>query len=195
MTQGRAREDELLKSCLTGSEEAWTIFVGRFAYLVRWAIRVRILRSRLAIDETEIDDIFQQIFTDIWRNNRLRALKSARSLSSWLVIVSQNAAINFARKKIRLPQSQAEDLGEYAAQTSSNPRTEAHSSQLDKTVEELVSALPLKERRIISLELFYDLKHREIANIMSIPINTVSTIIARVKGELRDKLTERGYDV
>lgn len=195
MTQGRAQEDELLKSCLSGSEEAWAIFVGRFAQLVRWAIKARILNSRLAIDEDEIDDIFQQTFADIWRNNRLKALKNARSLSSWLVIVSQNAAINFARKKNRLLQAQAEELGEHTAQTSNNPRTEAHSSQLDKTVEELISALPLKERRIISLELFYDLKHREIANIMGLPINTVSTIISRIKVELRDKLTERGYNV
>lgn len=194
MTQP-AQEDELLKSCLRGSEEAWSIFVGRFARLVRWAIKARVLNCRLAIDENEIDDIFQQVFADIWRNNRLKTLRNGRSLSSWLVIVSQNATIDFARKNMKLSQPQAEGLGDDTARTSITPRTETHNSQLYKTVEELVSALPLKERRIISLELFYDLKHREIANIMGIPINTVSTIIARIKAKLRDKLTEQGYDV
>lgn len=194
MTQA-LQEDELLKLCLTGNERGWAVFVERFACLIRWAIKVKISKSCLSIDENEIDDIFQQIFTDIWRNNRLSILKSSGSLSSWLVIVAQNAVINFARSKRRFLKSQAEELSEDTAHTSSNPRTEADSSQLHKTIEELISALPLKERRIISLELFYDLRHREIANIMSIPINTVSTIVARIKQDLRDKLTERGYHV
>lgn len=188
-------EDGLLKLCLIGDERAWARFVGRYACLIRWAITMKISNSRLSIDENEINDIFQQVFTDIWRNNRLRALKNARSLSSWLVIIAQNATINFARNKRRIPESQAEQLNEDAVHISINPRTEIDNSQLYKTVEELISSLPLKERRIMTLELFYDLKHREIANIMGIPINTVSTIIARIKQGLRDKLMRRGYNV
>lgn len=188
------QQEELLELCLTGDKQAWAVFVERFACLVRWAIRTKIAKSRLSIDEGEVDDIFQQVFVDIWCNNRLKALRNPKSLSSWLVIISQNATINFARSEKRFPKSQTEQVSEDIAYTSTNPRTEANNSQLYKIVEELVSALPLKERRIITLELFYDLKHREIANIMSIPINTVSTIIARIKQGLREKLKERGYD-
>lgn len=189
------QEDEFLKLCLTKDSKAWAVFVERFAGLVRWAIKVKITKSRLPINEDEIDDIFQQVFVDIWCNNRLKALRSARSLSSWLVIISQNATINFVRSEKRFLKSQTEQVSEDIAYTSINPRTETNNSQLYKTVEELVSVLPLKEQRIMTLELFYDLKHREIANIMGIPINTVSTIIARIKQGLREKLKERGYDV
>lgn len=188
------QQEELLKLCLTGDKQAWTVLVERFGGLVRWAIRTKIAKSRLSIDEGEIDDIFQQVFVDIWCNNRLKTLRSVRSLSSWLVIISQNATINFARSEKRFLESQTEQVSEDIAYTSTNPRTRTDDNQLYKTVEELVSALPLKEQRVITLELFYDLKHREIAKIMGIPINTVSTIIVRIKQGLREKLKERGYD-
>lgn len=190
------QEDQLLKLCIVGDEKAWAIFVEQFTALLRWAIKVKISKSCLSIDENEVDDILQQLFTDIWRNNRLKALRNSRALSSWLVIIAQNATINFAREKGRFLESQSEQFDEdIAAYTTVNPRTETDNSQLYKTVEELISALPLKEQRIMALELFYDLKHRQIANIMGRPVSTISNIISRLKQDLKSKLIRRGYSV
>ncbi|NQT90304.1 MAG: sigma-70 family RNA polymerase sigma factor [Candidatus Omnitrophica bacterium] len=188
-------EDGLLRLCIDGDEKAWGVFVERFSALVRWAIKTKVSKSRLSVDEDEINDIFQQVFCDIWRKNRLRAIQNPRSVSSWLVIVSQNAALNFARSRGKTLTPQTEQLITEDLHTQANPRTETGSNQLHKTVEELISVLPLRERRIMTLELFYDFKHREIAGVMSMPINTVSTIIARIKHELKGKLAERGYSV
>lgn len=188
--------DELIRLCIAGDEKGWSVFVERFARLVRWAIRVKISQSLVSVNEYEIDEILQQIFVDIWKKNKLKNLNNPESISSWLVVIAQNATVDFIRSKIRLPATQAEDLMEEAIPASTdNPRTEAEDDQLYKTVEELIELLPLRERRIITLELFYDLRHREIANIMGMPINTVSTIVARIKQELKEKLLKRGYDV
>lgn len=186
---------ELLDLCISGDEGAWKSFVERFAPLVFWAIKQKASRETASVNKSDIDDIFQQTFSRIWRNNRLNDVKNPNSISSWLIIVAQNTASDFIRKNRSSSRfSTLEEPPEGIASSPTNPRTEADSRQLYQTIEELVADLPLKERRIITLELFYDLKHREISKIMDMPINTVSTIIFRIKKGLREKLKRRGYD-
>lgn len=187
-------EDGLLESCRIGDEQAWAYFVKRFSPLVYWAIRDKVSRSLSLIDESDIDDIFQQTFTHIWCKNRLKDLKNPKAISSYIAIIAQNSAADFLRKKNRLINlllpAKSEELC-----ACSDPHHERHGKEIQEEVDRIINTLPIKERRVITLELFYDLKHREISKIMSIPINTVSTIISRVKKILRERLKERGCDV
>ena len=193
MTQ-TINDDRVIELCLIGNEKAWSLFVERFATLIRWAIKDKISKTRLIVGANDIDDILQQVFADIWRKNRLRSLKKLSSIKAWLVIVAQNATIDFVRKDQRF-RSASDILENESGCTAVDPRTETDSSDLRKVVNELISDLPIKERRIMTLELLYDLKHREIASIMNIPVNTTSTIISRIKQNIRNRLSERGYDV
>ncbi|MFH1868022.1 MAG: sigma-70 family RNA polymerase sigma factor [Candidatus Omnitrophota bacterium] len=187
--------EELISLCSEGNENAWKSFIDRFKALVFWAIRNKLSRESLSIEEADVDDIFQQTFSHIWCKNRLKYVKNPQAISSWLVIVSQNITADFLRKKRSFYKNYiSEELPKEAASPSSNPRSEVHNKQMHEVLEGLIADLPLKERRIMTLELFYDMKHREIANIMAIPINTVSTIIARIKEDLRAKLAKRGYN-
>jgi len=189
-----SKNEELLKSCSMGDERAWSFLIERFSPLVRWAIRSKISRSTLYVDENDISDIFQQTFAQIWRKNRLKDLRNPKAIASYLTIIAQNLAVDFLRSRKRLINLciTEDNLNLLAID---NPRDESQNKQLCKEVDLFIDALPLRERRIMTLELFYDLKHREISAVMGVPLNTVSTIIARIKDNLRKNLRSKGYGI
>ena len=188
-------KEELLKACSGGDEKAWADFVEEFTPLIRWAIKRKISRSFDFVDDGDISDIFQMTFAHIWSNNRLTSLKNPGSISAYLTIIAQNLTIDFFRKKKRLMRLKSRKLTEENPCMASNPRTESYNRQIEEDIQEQINGLPLKERRIMELDIFYDLKHREISEMMEISINTVSTVIARARESLKEKLKERGYDV
>ena len=185
----------MLTRCGSGDSNSWNEAVEQFGPLVRWAITDRFFRSIKYIDENEIDEIFQQAFINLWHRLKTTRIKNPRTIPAFLIITAHNAAADFFRKKRKFSQLHIELIKEHFTSTKNNPRTEADNNRLYNEIEGLINLLPVKERRIMTLELFYDLKHKEIAEIMGISINTVSTIAARIKHSLADKLRRRGYDV
>ena len=119
-------------------------------------------------------------------------MRSLQAIPSWLVVVSQNAAVSVIRRINRMPG--LTELNDDIA-TDATPRSSVQDSDLYSQIEEFLDTLSMKERRIVSLEYQYGLKHREIAQLMDMPINTVSTILSRAKKSLRQRLKERGFDV
>jgi len=184
-----------LAKCAQGDEEAWAVFVESFMSLIRWAIKEKMFKGFIAHNESDIDDVTQQLFIGIWQKNKLKTLKNSRAIRPWLVITAQNAAVDFARRRDQAVRPSDIAIDELPSLKTKDPCADAADNQLMEIVEELLSLLPVREQRIITLELYYDMKHREIANIMGIPLNTISTIIARIKHDLRARLKERGYNV
>ena len=190
------RDHEFLRLCVIGDEEAWASLVQRFSGVVRRAIRFKISRFFLNIHQNDLDEMYQQTFAHIWCNSVLSKITNPRSIPAYLTIVAQNVAIDFLRRQKKHNRFNEKSIDcqniDLAVDTS---RSEIDSRQLNSAICELVKDLTLKEERIITLDLLYELKHREIAHIMDMSINSVSTIIFRVKEILKNRLKKRGYDV
>lgn len=185
-------DEQLIKLCVAGDDKAWKVFVRKFSNLVYRAIRIKAGKESFFLADSDINDIYQLVFTNIWKKNSLKQLRNITSLRAWIVIIAQNTAIDYLRR-----QKKADCLSNaipYCENfTSQNPRSKAHSNQFYKLVEEVIKEFPLKRRRILSLDLIYEFKHKEIAQLMGISVNTVSTIIARSKKEFREILKGKGY--
>lgn len=185
----------LLKLCADGDNDAWACLVKVFSPLIYRVIRQRAVLSFISLADSDIDEIFQQTFTNIWRKNSINRIANAKSIPAYLTVIAQNTSIDFFRKNI----SQHEIKEKFSADTLSsvcekNPRDETHDREISRVIDNFIKSLTIKENRIITLELIHDLKHREIAHLMDMPVNTVSTIIARLKHALKEKLKEKGYD-
>jgi RNA polymerase sigma-70 factor, ECF subfamily len=183
-------QQELLARCIDGDNRAWTIFVRRFAPLVYRAIRQRAAISAHSIRSHEIDDIFQQTFTNIWQRKSLAKVMDMKSLPAYLAVSAHNTALDFLRSKTSQEQRNRLYADNSVLADNAQPLQEGWGRGMDERVDRCLQDLPVKERRIITLELFYNLKHREIACIMDMPLNTVSTIIARIKKTLKNRLKE-----
>ncbi|MFH1645613.1 MAG: sigma-70 family RNA polymerase sigma factor [Candidatus Omnitrophota bacterium] len=185
-------DEQLVEFCIRGDDKAWKVFVRRFSKLVFKAIRVKAEKEAHILSNSDINDIYQLVFTGIWKKNSLKRLQNIKTLRAWIVIVAQNTTIDYSRRQKRT-NCLSKNIPHCKDYTLQNPRSRAHANQFYKLVEEVIKDFPLKRRRILSLDLLYEFKHREIAQLMGLPLNTVSTIIARSKKEFRRILKEKGY--
>jgi RNA polymerase sigma-70 factor, ECF subfamily len=184
--------DALLKMCADGDDKAWEGLVKAFSPLVYRTIRQKAFLNFTSIAQSDIEEIFQQTFTNIWRKKSLNRISSAKSIPAYLTVIAQNTTMDFFRKNI----SQKKIKETCASDTTykKTPRDESHQRQISSDIDDFINGLTVKEREIITCELVYELKHREIAHLMNMPLNTVSTIIARLKHALKERLKEKGYD-
>jgi RNA polymerase sigma-70 factor, ECF subfamily len=184
--------DALLKMCADGDDKAWEGLVKAFSPLVYRTIRQKAFSNFNSIAQSDIEEIFQQTFTNIWRKKSLNRISSAKSIPAYLTVIAQNTTMDFFRKNI----SQKKIKETCASDTTykKTPRDESHQRQISSDIDDFINGLTVKEREIITCELVYELKHREIAHLMNMPLNTVSTIIARLKHALKERLKEKGYD-
>lgn len=184
-------EAELIKLCLRGDEKAWSIFIERYSKLVYWAIRKRLLVSGFQCDETDIEDIFQEVFLTLLKDQKLSQIKDAKFIPGWLSMVASNKTVDFMRKKAPWKQNLVVDneiFKDYSFEE------DLFNQDILSVITEVINTLSDKERIVISLNLLEEKTHEEIAGILRIPVNTISTIIARTKGKLRERLKEKGVE-
>jgi RNA polymerase sigma-70 factor (ECF subfamily) len=187
-------EAQLISMCAAGDESAWQVFVDKYFRLIYKALKNASTLYFAAISDDDIFEVAQQVFCNIWCRKSLRSLNNPKALPAYLIILSQNALKDFLKKRARYINRHLDTTRHLTKAYIGNPRTEAHNNQLQKELESLIEALPIKERRIIALEFIYGIKHRQIADLMGIPINTVSTIVSRIKKKFKNKLDALGYN-
>ncbi|MFC1620999.1 RNA polymerase sigma factor [Candidatus Omnitrophota bacterium] len=173
----------LIERCIRREEKAWGEFIEQFSGLLYYSAREKLKRSGIAFGRHDIEDIVQGIFFELWQMDRLREVVDRKKITAWLSIVTQNRALNYARKK------KEELLHENELYRIDNIKVEPDNSmfltdELDKAMEDF----GIKEKVVMKSNIIHGRTHKEIAGFMKIPINTVSTIIARKKPVLKRRL-------
>lgn len=79
----------LVQACLDGAETAWETLVERYGRLVYAIAR------RSGVSPEDADDVFQVVFTTLFR--RLHGLRDQTRLSSWLITVTHRESWRVAR--------------------------------------------------------------------------------------------------
>lgn len=194
---------ELIKGCINKDKRAWDIFVERYSKVVYWAIRDRLKRFGYNFEDEDVNDIHQDVFIVLWAGNKLAQLKDGDKVAGWLAMVAGNAAIDyFRRMKRQSPQNsisiyeeiyknddgEAKTLEEVLTSKGAGPDREAQLNDAREVLESAIESLKPKERMAAKLNLLHGMKHNEIADTLKLPVNTVSTTIARAKEELKQRL-------
>lgn len=182
-------EPELIRRCLKREKEGWDIFVRKYSRLIYWAIRKRLNISGFVFDEEDVKCIFQEVFLSILGGQKLSQLRDVNLISGWLAMVASNKTVDFMREKIRDGKRFASDP---AVLGNNQFQQELFDRELIDIVENIIDTLSAKEKVVITLNLFEGRTHKEIAHILGISVNTVSTIIARTKGKLKEELRKKG---
>jgi RNA polymerase sigma-70 factor (ECF subfamily) len=153
---------------------------GRLAY----AIAVRLLH-----DESEAEDVVQEVFTTIW-NDPGKYVERLGSWSSWLAQVVRNRSID----RLRSRQARARATNELAKQAAldrdASTATEPEDAEaLERAVRE-INDLPPEQKEILQLAYFGGLSQSQIAEKLSQPLGTVKTRMRRAMERLRLALRE-----
>ena len=180
---------KIIEGCLKKDKKVWDIFVQKYSRLIYWAIRKRLSGSGFSFNQDDIDCIFQEVFVSILNGGKLFQLKDIKTIASWLAVVASNKTIDFMRRKIK------EDkrlVVEMPVLKDDKSEQELYKRDLLNVLGSIIDTLPIKEKIVISLNLIEGRTHKEIAEIIAVPVNTVSTVIARAKEKVKKELEKRG---
>lgn len=134
-----------------------------------------------------IDDVAQQVWTQIWQ--RLGSLNDPSRLRAWLYAVARNAAIDASQDRRRRRAAGldcvADDLGDRPER---GPVSSAVGNELRETLLRAVEALPALYREPFVLRHLEDWSYAEIGELLGLSVETVETRLVRARRLLRETL-------
>ncbi|SEQ52833.1 RNA polymerase sigma factor [Piscibacillus halophilus] len=144
-------------------------------------------------DSTDADDITQDVFVKVYEN--LNTFKGQSSFKSWVYSIAINKSKDHLRslkKRQRIYKEKVVKLWDNKDDETPEKHSirQEHSSQILKSVKQL----PLKYREVIILYYFEDLTLKEIAEALSIKLNTAKARLQRARKKLKPKLEHDGGD-
>ncbi|GAB4421913.1 MAG: hypothetical protein OHK0011_00030 [Turneriella sp.] len=173
---------EFLSRCIDGESDAWNSFMHDFHPLISGvAGRVSTLYS---------DDIVQEVYLLLVKDHfRLLRQFDGTNRPAFLVYlkrVTENAARNFIRKHCKQETELGEALEHLADERETPEATLLHQADLERLTE-AIALLRKDYQNVINL-LLKGYRHREVAEILDIPLKTSLTWAHRAVAELRKKL-------
>jgi len=184
--------NSLIERCINKEDAAWSAFVKHFTGLLRWAISDRLRKWQITFNNEDVEDIKQLTFSELWEKDKLREIRDIKKIEAWLAIVAGNCAISCMRGRRGQDIPYLEDTLEQAASAVSG-YSSLEGNEIRGLINSFIDKLPEHVRTMLILHYFYNKKHKEIAGILKIPTNTVSTVVARAKISLRNELNSKGY--
>jgi RNA polymerase sigma-70 factor, ECF subfamily len=175
-----------------GDRDAFVTLVERHRQAV-FNLVARILR-----DETEAEDVAQNVFIQVHRS-AARYQPSAK-FTTWLFTIARNLCLNEIRRRARHPADSidaAPDAGEelparqFEDVKAAAPDAAALQRELARKVEEALAALPENQRTAILLFQREELSYEEIAEVLGGSLSSVKSLIFRARETLKDRL--KGY--
>lgn len=181
-----ATDTEIVQRALR-DKEAFALIIDRYEsrldrYLSRLGVFVR----------EDREDVLQNAFIKAYKN--LNSFDVTLTFSSWIYRIVHNEAMSFFRARHARPQvsldaehmALIEELRDETADTSLAAESRLSRERLAQALDTLQPAY----RDILTLRFFENRSYTEIADILTMPMGTVSTLLYRAKRALRAALTE-----
>ena len=179
-------EQELIKRCKAGDEDAWREFIDTYKHMV-YGFAYDMLRN-----PEDAEDVAQEVFI-----NAFRAIGSFRGdarISTWLYRVTKNACLNFIRQRERTTitsldeqEGNWEELIDFE-DSMPTPEEMAMNKELRELVRSKIDELPPIYRTAIIMCDMHQLSYDEAARILGIPVGTLKSQVSRARRLLKEKL-------
>ena len=169
---------DVLTQAKTGDQAAFAALIRRHQNMV-FSLALHMLRSRPAAE-----DLAQEVFLKLYRG--LQRLESEAHVVAWLRRVTSHQCINEIRRRNHRQEFGTDTLPD----TGQAP--ELRDVFVAERLEELVAGLPEQARMVVVLRYQEDMPLAEIADLLSMPVNTVKSHLRRSIVALRERLTGKG---
>lgn len=139
--------------------------------------RLRRFARSLSRNQHDADDLVQSVVERAWRN--LAQLKPGANLHSWMFGIMKNAWIDDRRARGRRGEvSLPEDSGDHPAVNPADMNANLWS------VSEAMDKLPEEQRLAVALVLVEGLSYKEAAELLDVPMGTITSRLARGRAAL-----------
>jgi RNA polymerase sigma-70 factor (ECF subfamily) len=164
-----------------GDRDAFSSLLARYQnrlyrYLLRWVH-----------EPATAEDLFQQTWMRVIEN--IRRFNPKRNFDAWLFAVARNIVIDYLRRRrpASLEEPVGEDLPLSECLSANTPGAleQVLRSERAELVQRALEYQPPVYREILSLRFEEEMKLEEIAEVLSIPLGTVKSRLARALERLR----------
>lgn len=132
---------------------------------IYWYIRKKVSTNEIA------EDIASDVFIRLLENEDILYNKDKKRVQAWLYFVARNMVIDSYRKKEnnvqKISSAQDDDIFDLLAVAEDNTLYEIIAQEERDKVKEILEKLDPKDREVITLKLFDDLKFIQIAKILN----------------------------
>lgn len=145
----------------------------------------RLFRFALRIlgDHSDAEDVVQEVMIKLWNNRE--NLHQYKNLEAWCMTMTRNKAIDKLRSKHRKNQEIAESMA--LMSNSPNPDRSAENKNAIQLVKTFIDELPEKQKLVIQLRDIEGYSYKEIAEVLSIPMNQVKVNLFRARNAVKTK--------
>lgn len=192
MSRSLSNDRELIQGCLEGNKRAWDLFVDRFANLVYWSIQKVLENGRFAARKDLSDDIFQEVFQRLVEKEGLSKLRQVERLRPFLVVIATHAALDKVKHLTRQETKTLPLEEEFLEADVNAPTTKVITGERDGLISEALDRLSPKERACVEWHYMDGRTHQEIARILGLSTDTVSSILRRTRQKLEESFGHRG---
>jgi len=179
-------DTRLVKECIAGNEEAWSLLIDKYKALI-YSIPIK-----YRLPPQEAADVFQSTCMELLE--RLSALREPRALPKWLMQVAHHQCYRVKRQQQRLVSRDAEpDLP--VPETPAIAETLMQQTQEEQMLREAMGNLTPQCRRLVEL-LFFETPPRpytEVAADLGLAIGSIGFTRQKCIERLRRNLDELGF--
>jgi len=178
---------ELIARITKRDRQAFDSFYEKYAQII-FNVCVRILR-----DESEAEDIMQEIFVQIWREAE-RFDSSRASVKTWLFTIARSRSLDRYRSR-KTMQSRLQDAGEEDLQQIASAENLQGTSVMQQYIGGVLNQLSKEQRSVLELSYYEGLTQEEIAERLGEPLGTIKSRIRSALIKLRSLLSGGKSDV
>jgi RNA polymerase sigma factor (sigma-70 family) len=179
-------DTRLVKECLRGNEEAWSLLIDKYKALI-YSIPVK-----YGLPSQEAADVFQATCAELLL--RLPDLREPRALPKWLMQVAHHQCHRWKRQQQRMVSRDAEpDLPE--PETPPIAESVIQQTQEEQMLREAISALTPQCRRLVEL-LFFETPPRSYADVakeLGLAVGSIGFTRQKCMDRLRRQLDVLGF--
>jgi RNA polymerase sigma-70 factor (ECF subfamily) len=149
--------------------------------------------ARMLGDDSEAEDLAQQVFVRVWRN--ASRWEPTAKFTTWLYTILRNLVFNECRRRSRHKTTSldaATDDDEHPRQFEDGhakaPDTTLLDAEMQDAIERSIQELPEAQRMAVVLRRYQDVSYEEIAEVLDLSVPAVKSLLFRARTELREKL-------
>jgi RNA polymerase sigma factor (sigma-70 family) len=180
-------DPRLVKECLAGNEDAWSLLIDKYKALI-YSIPVK-----YGLPPYEAADVFQSTCMELL--TRLPELREPKALPKWLMQVAHHQCHRVKRQRQRLVSRDAEpDLPE--PETPAIAETLVQQTQEEQMLREAMGILSPQCRRLVEL-LFFETPARPYAQVaaeLGLALGSIGFTRQKCIERLRRNLDELGFN-
>src|SRR5437588_441366 len=189
---GEPSDLELMQGIQNEDPEALSKLYDRYNGILK-ALILRVIHN-----ESEADDLLQEIFMEIWNQAKNFSAHKGKPLG-WMVTLARRRAIDGLRKK----QAYARAEERLQSETEQQPDAWVHNATEQEIsfgdtrvlVRQVINGLPPAQRQAIELAFFRGMSQREIAANTNTPLGTVKTRLELGLKKIYDGLKELQHEL